>query len=64
MQTTSSHSPKTMYLHDQKNNIKYIYDWDNEVKRYYEQKRLYHLEMANHFQMMGDHLKSEPNLFI
>jgi hypothetical protein len=58
MQTMSS-SPLSMDLSNQKIIVKYMYDWDNDTKYYYERKRLYHLEMAEHFQMMGDHLLSE-----
>jgi hypothetical protein len=47
------------HLLDEKVNVKYIYDRENEMEHYYEQKRLYRLEMAKHFQMMGDFLKRE-----
>jgi hypothetical protein len=62
MQTTSN-SPKSTDLRNQKIIIKYMYDWDNETK-YYERRRIYHLEMADHFQILGDHLKSDPYLGI
>jgi peroxiredoxin len=57
MQITLS-QPQT-YLLDEKVNMKYMYDQENETEHYDEQKRLYHLEMAKHFQMMGDFLKRE-----
>jgi hypothetical protein len=59
MQTKHSQPPLPTYSLDEKVIVKYMYDWENETKHYYEQKRLYHLEMAKQFQMMGDFLKRE-----
>jgi hypothetical protein len=59
MQTKLSQPQLPTYLLDEKVNVKYMYDWENEMEQHYEQNRLYHLEMAKHFQMMGDFLKRE-----
>lgn len=62
MPTNLSDTAMSIHLQNQKNRSNYMYDWNNEIKEDYENKRLYHLAMANHFQALGNGMEDESNL--
>jgi hypothetical protein len=63
MPTTFSYSYMPMYVHDQATYMRQMHDWHNQIAQHHEQKRLYHLEMAKHFnQMMGGRVYGELSL--
>lgn len=49
---TFSYPGMPMYTHDQAAYIRQMYEWHTKMAQYYEQKRLFHLERAKHFQQM------------